>query len=155
MFREMRLKEQALSQDEIEKVLTTAANGTLAVFGEDDYPYSVPVNFVYKDGKIYFHGAAEGYKYDCLSKNGNVSFSIISKDDIAKENFTTLFESVILFGKVEIIKDTAQKIPVLEALVGKYSAEFMESGKEYIRKGCGSCAYQLTIEHITGKRGVI
>ena len=28
MFREMRLKEQALSQDEIEKVLTTAANGT-------------------------------------------------------------------------------------------------------------------------------
>ena len=33
MFREMRLKEQALSQDEIEKVLTTAANGTLAVFG--------------------------------------------------------------------------------------------------------------------------
>ena len=86
MFREMRLKEQALSQDEIEKVLTTAANGTLAVFGEDGYPYSVPVNFVYKDGKIYFHGAAEGYKYDCLSKNGNVSFSIISKDDIAKEN---------------------------------------------------------------------
>ena len=66
-----------------------------------------------------------------------------------------MFESVILFGKVEIIKDTAQKIPVLEALVGKYSAESMESGKEHIRKGCGSCAYQLTIEHITGKRGVI
>lgn len=113
------------------------------------------MNFVYSDGKIYFHGAAEGYKLDCMKKDPHVSFSVIGKDDIAKENFTTLFSSVIAFGTIRVIDTMEEKIPVLEAMVGKYSAEFMESGKELIRKGCGSVAYELTIDHMTGKKGML
>ena len=155
MFREMRSKANMLTNEEVENILKTSPNGTLALYGENGYPYSVPVNFVYSDGKIYFHGAAEGYKLDCMKKNPHVSFSVIGKDDIAKENFTTLFSSVIAFGTIRVIDTMEEKIPVLEAMVGKYSAEFMESGKELIRKGCGSVAYELTIDHMTGKKGML
>ena len=153
MFREMRSKANMLTNEEVENILKTSPNGTLALYGENGYPYSVPVNFVYSDGKIYFHGAAEGYKLDCMKKDPHVSFSVIGKDDIAKENFTTLFSSVIAFGTIRVIDTMEEKIPVLEAMVGKYSAEFMESGKELIRKGCGSVAYELTIDHMTGTKG--
>lgn len=155
MFREMRSKANMLTNEEVENILKTSPNGTLALYGENGYPYSVPVNFVYSDGKIYFHGAAEGYKLDCMKKDPHVSFSVIGKDDIAKENFTTLFSSVIAFGTVRVIDTMEEKIPVLEAMVGKYSAEFMESGKELISKGCGSVAYELTIDHMTGKKGML
>ena len=155
MFREMRSKANMLTNEEVENILKTSPNGTLALYGENGYPYSVPVNFVYSDGKIYFHGAAEGYKLDCMKKDPHVSFSVIGKDDIAKENFTTLFSSVIAFGTIRGIDTMEEKIPVLEAMVGKYSAEFMESGKELISKGCGSVAYELTIDHMTGKKGML
>ena len=155
MFREMRSKANMLTNEEVENFLKTSPNGTLALYGENGYPYSVPVNFVYSDGKIYFHGAAEGYKLDCMKKDPHVSFSVIGKDDIAKENFTTLFSSVIAFGTIRVIDTMEEKIPVLEAMVGKYSAEFMESGKELISKGCGSVAYELTIDHMTGKKGML
>ena len=155
MFREMRSKANMLTNEEVENILKTSPNGTLALYGENGYPYSVPVNFVYSDGKIYFHGAAEGYKLDCMKNDPHVSFSVIGKDDIAKENFTTLFSSVIAFGTIRVIDTMEEKIPVLEAMVGKYSAEFMESGKELIRKGCGSVAYELTIDHMTGKKGML
>ena len=155
MFREMRSKANMLTNEEVENILKTSPNGTLALYGENGYPYSVPVNFIYSDGKIYFHGAAEGYKLDCMKKDPHVSFSVIGKDDIAKENFTTLFSSVIAFGTIRVIDTMEEKIPVLEAMVGKYSAEFMESGKELIRKGCGSVAYELTIDHMTGKKGML
>lgn len=155
MFREMRSKANMLTNEEVENILKTSLNGTLALYGENGYPYSVPVNFVYSDGKIYFHGAAEGYKLDCMKKDPHVSFSVIGKDDIAKENFTTLFSSVIAFGTIRVIDTMEEKIPVLEAMVGKYSAEFMESGKELISKGCGSVAYELTIDHMTGKKGML
>ena len=155
MFREMRSKANMLTNEEVENILKTSPNGTLALYGENGYPYSVPVNFVYSDGKIYFHGAAEGYKLDCMKKDPHVSFSVIGKDDIAKEKFTTLFSSVIAFGTIRVIDTMEEKIPVLEAMVGKYSAEFMESGKELISKGCGSVAYELTIDHMTGKKGML
>ena len=140
MFREMRSKANMLTNEEVENILKTSPNGTLALYGENGYPYSVPVNFVYSDG---------------MKKDPHVSFSVIGKDDIAKENFTTLFSSVIAFGTIRVIDTMEEKIPVLEAMVGKYSAEFMESGKELIRKGCGSVAYELTIDHMTGKKGML
>ena len=55
MFREMRRKGQQLSQEECVQILRAATSGVLAVFGDDGYPYTVPVSHVYADGKIAFH----------------------------------------------------------------------------------------------------
>ena len=52
----MRRKKQELTEKQCLDILRRAKTATLALSGDDGYPYSVPMNFVYEDGKIYFHG---------------------------------------------------------------------------------------------------
>ena len=53
MFREMRRKRQLLPIEKSVGILERMTNGTLALHGDDGYPYAVPVSYVYADGKIY------------------------------------------------------------------------------------------------------
>ena len=53
VFREMRRKKQALSQQEVLDILHKGTSGVLALLGDNDYPYAVPISYVYDDGKIY------------------------------------------------------------------------------------------------------
>lgn len=103
MFRKMRRKKQELTEKQCLDILRRAQTATLALSGDDGYPYSVPMNFVYEDGKIYFHGAKEGHKIDAIKNNPKVSMSIIDQEDVIEEELTTYFRSVILFGKARIL----------------------------------------------------
>ena len=62
MFREMRRTKQLLSEAETIEILQSCTSGVLAVIGDDDYPYAVPLSYVYKDGKLFFHFAKAGHK---------------------------------------------------------------------------------------------
>ena len=64
----------------------------------------MPINFVYANDKIYFHGAKNGYKIDEINKCNKVSLFVVDKDDVVEEELTTYFKSVILFGKARILK---------------------------------------------------
>ena len=80
MFRKIRRKKQELTEKQCLDILRRAKTATLALSGDDGYPYSVPMNFVYEDGKIYFHGAKEGHKIDAIKNNPKVSMSIIDQE---------------------------------------------------------------------------
>ena len=55
MFREMRRKRQALSGELCEEILKNGRCGTLALSGDNGYPYAVPMSYVFDGDKIYFH----------------------------------------------------------------------------------------------------
>ena len=59
-FREMRRKRQLLSDEESIGVLQKATAGTLALLGDNGYPYAVPISYVYHERKLYFHSALAG-----------------------------------------------------------------------------------------------
>ena len=59
-FRQMRRKRQQLTEEESIAILQKATAGTLALLGDNDYPYAVPISYVYHDGKLYFHSALAG-----------------------------------------------------------------------------------------------
>ena len=61
-FREMRRKRQQISEEESIGILQKATAGTLALLGDGDYPYAVPISYVYHDGKLYFHSALCGHQ---------------------------------------------------------------------------------------------
>lgn len=103
-FKAMRLKRQELSKEDAVQILKTAKQGLLSLNGENGYPYAIPVNYAYEDGKIYFHGSIKGSKLDCILKNPKVCFSVIGKDDIVKEEYTTYFTSVVCFGLAKILE---------------------------------------------------
>lgn len=110
MFREMRRKRQLLPTEESVSILEKMTSGTLALHGDDGYPYAVPVSYVYADGKIYFHTAVKGHKVDAIQTNGKVSFCVVEQDDVKPAEFTTYFRSVIAFGKARILEDGNEKL---------------------------------------------
>ena len=99
MFRKMRRYRQQLGQEETISILKSGKTAVLGVLGDDGYPYTVPINYVYADGKIYFHGAKSGHKIDAIKRCGRVSLCVIEKDDVVKEELTTYFRSVIFLEK--------------------------------------------------------
>ncbi len=82
MFREMRRKKQILSNKEIIELLEKGTSGVLALLGDNEYPYAVPISYVYDNSKIYFHGAKVGHKIDAIRKCSKASFCVIAQDEI-------------------------------------------------------------------------
>ncbi len=156
MFREMRRKNQILSQQESIAILQNGTTGTLAVLGDDDYPYAVPINYFYEDNKIYFHGAKAGHKIDAIKKHNKVSFSVIAQDDIISEKLTTYFKSVVAFGTARIMEDDAEKRSVMEKLTAKFASDQPEQKRsEAITTQFPALGMiEMTIEHMTGKQAL-
>ena len=156
MFREMRRKKQLLSADESIEILTNATSGVLALSGDNDYPYAVPLSYVYDDGKIYFHSAKSGHKLDSLKRNSKASFCVIAQDEIVPEEYTTYFRSVIVFGTIHIIEDDKEKYDAIEKLAMKYAPEdSAENRKNAVQKDWQPlCMMEMTIEHMTGKEAI-
>ena len=142
IFREMRLKKQELSRQEVADILHKGTSGVLALLGDNDYPYAVPISYVYDDGKIYFHGAKSGHKIDAIQKTAKASFCVIDKDLIVPEEYTTYFRSVIAFGQIRIIEDDLEKRASLQIAI-------MSN-----RQWKPLCILEMTIDHITGKEAI-
>lgn len=152
MFREMRRPKQALPDTEIVEVLKTCQTGVLAVTGENGYPYAVPMSYIYMDGCLIFHCATEGHKLDAIRRDDRVSFTVIERDVVVPEKFSTLYRSVIVFGRAKIVTDEGLKRRALEAINTKYSPGLeVEGNKEIERNWNRVTLVELKIEHMTGK----
>lgn len=152
MFREMRRRERELSKEDAEKMLRAAPHGTLALHGDDGYPYSVPVSFAYDDGKIYFHGATAGHKFDAISANDKACISVVAQDDVKPEKFTTHYLSAIAFGRIRILRDREERERAMEAINAKYSPEHLEAGRKYVQAAWDRLGvFEMTVEHLTAK----
>ncbi|MCI9595770.1 MAG: pyridoxamine 5'-phosphate oxidase family protein [Firmicutes bacterium] len=155
MFREMRLKEEnQLPQKQALEMLENAPYGVMALEGDDHYPYTVPVNYVYADNKIYFHGAVEGHKVDAVKKNEKVSFCVVTQAEVVPEAYNCLYLSAIAFGKIRFAEDEQEKREALELIIDKYSKGFEEDGRKYIKASWDEVqVFVIELEHITGKKG--
>ena len=155
MFRKMRRKKQLLSDAETLKILNSATAGTLALSGDNGYPYAVPLSFVYKDGKLYFHIAREGHKIDSIRRNDKASFCVIDKDEVITPELTTYYRSVIVFGRIHLLEDEAMIINALRWLAEKYSPGYDERAEIAIARELKIVAIaELVIEHMTGKQAI-
>lgn len=156
MFREVRRQNRVLEdQDRILDLLTNAEYGFLSLgTSQNGYAYGIPLSFAF-DGEtnsLYFHCASEGQKLDEMQKHNKVSFCIVGKTKPIAEQFTTLYESVIVFGEVILNLEDEDKRKALRLLVSKYSPGFEELGDKYMDKSWHrTFCFKVKIEHITAK----
>jgi nitroimidazol reductase NimA-like FMN-containing flavoprotein (pyridoxamine 5'-phosphate oxidase superfamily) len=151
VFHEMRRKNKAMPQEQAVKLLEEGKFGILSLAGENGYAYGVPLNYVSKEGCIYFHCAADGYKLDCIAYNNKVSFCVIGDTKPLPEKFSYEYESVIAFGRAEEVSGQ-EKLDALKAIIQKYSSGFMDKGLAYIKNDADKTkVIRIDIEHITGK----
>ena len=156
VFREMIRKKQALSPQEIEHILYKGTSGVLALMGDNDYPYAVPISYVYVGEKIYFHSAKCGHKLDAIGKNANASFCVIDQDLVVPEEYTSYFRSVIAFGQIQIITDERKKRSAIEKLAVKYAPNntAVSCDNAINREWKSLCMLEMIIDHMTGKEAI-
>lgn len=102
----------------------------LALNGEE-YPYVVPLNYGFgidENGVIlYFHGALQGTKTDCMNRDNRVGFSIVGENYTKIEapacSSTTFYESVCGHGKLSVVEDAEEREEALTAILCHYSKE--------------------------------
>lgn len=153
MFREMRKKRQQLSKKESLAALQRGSSGVLALSGDDEYPYAVPVSYALDGNAIYFHSAAEGHKIDAIRRNPKASFSITDMDLILPERLTTCYRSVIAFGKIHMLNDEEEILHAVKKLGQKYLPEHMEHFlAEFERNRKKLSVFRFDIENLTGKQ---
>ena len=153
MFRKMRRYKQQLADEEAIAVLERGKTGVLAVIGDEGYPYTVPINYVYTDGKVYMHSALTGHKIDAIRACDKASFCVIDADDVVPADYSTNFRSVVAFGRARIVEDEREKMMSIRLLGDKYNPNQPESLDAEVSKSFARLhMIALDIEHMTGKQ---
>ena len=120
------------ARDKIVSMLKSKEIGRLALFDEK-YPYIIPLNHVYDNGALILHGSFVGKKIDLMKQNGYSSYEIDYPVDEMKVKVLTChreFESVVLFGKIDLIDDAEKRFEYLKRISDEYSLPFKHGGEE-------------------------
>ncbi len=125
---------------------------------QNNMPYVVPINFGYtfENDKLtmYFHGARDGKKLDIIAQNPNACFSLDRAHQlVTNENaaqYSMLYESVMGFGKIQVLQNVDEKRVGLAAVMRKYAPDrefqFPDEMLNHV------CVMRLDVEELTGKR---
>lgn len=147
----IRRTEYAASESQAKEIIEKGDYGVLSTTSVDGYPYGVPMSYWYKDGAIYFHCAKEGHKLDNIKTDNRVSFCVVGKNEVLPGDFTANYESAVVFGKAYEVTGSEKEEAMLE-MVKKFSPDFMEQGKEGIKRADAKMSvYKIVTELITGK----
>jgi len=152
MYREIRLKDRKVNDEKAIEILLSGSYGVLSTVGKDGCPYGVPLNYSYVDNCICFHCAQEGHKIENLDFNKKVSFCVVTKADILSKEFETDYESAIAFGIASEVLDDSKKKEILLSLINKYSPDYLDAGKSYMKKYWDETkVIKIKIEYLSGK----
>lgn len=151
MFKQMRRKERQIEIIEAEEILKNGEYGVLSTNGENGYSYGTPLSYVYFNNSVYFHCALEGQKLENINYNNKISFCVVGKTCVIQAKFSTKYESTILFGEANEVFGE-EKNEALIAILKKYSPDFIDKGKLYIKNaGDKTKVIKININKISGK----
>lgn len=125
-------KYEIQSKQKIIDFLNSQPAGRIASIDNDGYPQVIPMNFVYFNNAIYMHSHPFGEKLDNIRRNPSVGFEVDQHVCFLPSHYfhptdasqaDTLYISVVIKGKAEIIHDAEEKARALNALMEKYQKE--------------------------------
>lgn len=152
MHHEIRSQDNALDDIKTIEIIAKGSYGVLSTIGKDGYPYGVPLNYSYWSECICFHCAQQGHKLENIDFTNKVSFCVVTKSEILANKFDTDYESAVLFGKAIEVTEHAEKKDILLSIVNKYSADYVQAGKSYMKKYWDETkVFKIKIDHLTGK----
>ena len=120
------------SKEKIKEFLDQEHVGRIGSIDENGYPQIIPMNFVFLNDAIYMHSHTKGEKLDNVIRNEKVGFEVDRELEFLPSYFEdpkdasladTLYISVVIKGKGEIIKNVQEKILALNGLMKKYQPE--------------------------------
>lgn len=134
-------------------LLQSCRRGILALHGVEGYPYAIPINYLYveKDARIIFHGAKAGHKVDALQTHDKVCFTVYGHETIKDEPWAPYLQSVVAFGRCQLIEDQEKAMTLLKTMALKYYPSEALVLEEIAANGKATQMFQIDIDHISGK----
>ena len=131
MFRPLRRKKRAITDEEARKLLAACKRGD----------------------KIYFHGAKAGHKVDSLKRDDKVCFTVYGNEWYKDDDWAPYVMSTVVFGRCRLANDTPAFIEdKVRQLALKYYPSAEEVEEEIAKDIKGVQLYEITIEHLCGKQ---
>lgn len=149
----MRRKDRALSREEALCILAKCEYGILSLNDPAGWPYAVPLSYVLMDDALYFHSAYEGRKITAMRASDRACFVVVGETEpVYVNDFSTYFESVMVFGRTELVEEEGEKRKSLMALAEKYLPEHMDKAEGDINHSYSRTAvYKISIQSLSGK----
>ena len=153
MFREVARKKQALTREACIDILRREMRGVLSVNGDDGYPYAMPMNHYYNedDGCLYFHSGKKGHRIDALRRDARACFCCYDGGFIKPGDWALNIQSVIVFGRLEIVEDHEKALEITRRLSRKFTDDEAYIAREIKAFAHETRLLKLTPEHICGK----
>lgn len=131
----IRRQDRVMPEDEARELLRTGEYGYLAMQAEEGGGYGLPLTYAWDAERhaIYIHCAPEGRKLRCLAAEPRVSFCIVGHTHVLPEQFTTEYQSLLLFGTATTELDETERMHALELILQKYCAHMLETGKKFAK----------------------
>ena len=159
-------KRNCTDQNKIETFLSEERTGVLGMV-DGNLPYTLPVNYVWSEGSIYFHGMGSGKKEKILSQKPSVCFAVYKEHgtviDPVPCHADTSYMSVMIFGKAEKVTDFIESALILQKLLDKFMPKYYEQPLtsnliEKYRSGMdenGVSVYRIRPEEMTAKENAV
>ncbi|MFH1138625.1 MAG: pyridoxamine 5'-phosphate oxidase family protein [Pseudomonadota bacterium] len=145
---------------EITRVLDSTTIGRLATIDADGFPYITPVNFVFLNGRAYFHAALKGEKLDNIARDPKVGFEVdhpLAYIELAFGGGNSpcdmhqFYRSVVIRGRARILPDGEAKTAALNALIAKHEGPGHPLTSPELPDYKACVVVEITPETMTGK----
>ena len=156
-----------LRQDDefFQEVAQRCQVGYLGLMTKEGFPRNIALNFVALNKAIYFHGALAGQKFDLLSNNPQVGFTMAWELSYIPSNWTgpdyacpatQLYKSVEIQGQGVVVEDGHEKAHALQALMEKHQPgdtfrQITGDEKIYRKALAGTGVFRVDVESWAGK----
>jgi uncharacterized protein len=155
----MRRSEREIKdQGTIKALLDQSHVGRMATINRKGYPVIKPVNYLYRDGKVYLHSSLKGEKISDIRRGSPVCFEvdqpisyIPAKGPACKASF--YYRSIIVKGRAAVVNSRKNKLEIIEKLMEKYQPEGNYEGVdgEILNK---TAVVEISIEELTAKENM-
>ncbi|MDQ7095908.1 pyridoxamine 5'-phosphate oxidase family protein [Desulfosporosinus sp. PR] len=149
-------------QQKIKTFLGRERTGVLGLVS-DTLPYAVPLDYVWHNDSIYFHGMGSGKKEKILSQHPFVCFTVYKElgtvTDPVPCHADTAYMSVMIFGRAEKVTDPDEAAAALQKVLEKFMPNYYTQSltgtliEKYRSSMDGNAVsvYRLTPQEITAK----
>lgn len=137
------------AREKVEEICSRHETGCLALF-DQEWPYAIPVNHAYEDGKLYMHCGKKGKKLGLIRKNPRACYMLYGTSEDVPRNVRSChlpYESVVFYGTVRVCSDPEEKERAIKAITDHYGTPYQHGFADMIE------VLVLDIHHATARTG--
>ncbi|MHC1706185.1 MAG: pyridoxamine 5'-phosphate oxidase family protein [Bacteroidales bacterium] len=141
-------------QEDFDAIIRSCQVCHVAMVDAEGLPYVLPMNFGYLEGIVYLHSAQHGKKMDILRTKPDVCVAFSTDYVLRYQNeevacsWSMKYKSVLVYGKVEFVEDTAAKTDAMNIIMKHYAGKEFPYNMPAIRE---VCVYKVIPGRFTGR----